>query len=78
MIGAVSPGRIFLYRGAAARRKGFDGLAGIVRGEWQADPMDGTLFVFLNRPRDMVKALDWNRDGFALWSKRPRLSASLT
>ena len=70
MIGAVSPGRIFLYRGAADMRKGFDGLAGIVRGELEADPMDGTLFVFLSRSRDMVKALYWDRDGFALWSKR--------
>ena len=51
-------------------RKGFDGLSGIVRGELEADPMDGTLFVFLNRGRDMVKALYWDRDGFALWSKR--------
>ena len=61
MIGAVSPGRIFLYRGAADMRKGFDGLAGIVRGELEADPMDGTLFVFLNRSRDMVKALYWDQ-----------------
>ena len=51
-------------------RKGFDGLSGIVRGELGADPMDGTLFVFLNKPRNMVKALYWDRDGFALWSKR--------
>lgn len=70
MIGVGSPNRIFLYRGAADMRKGFDGLSGIVRGELEADPMDGTLFVFLNRGRDMVKALYWDRDGFALWSKR--------
>ena len=70
MIGVGSPNRIFLYRGTADMRKGFDGLSGIVRGELEADPMDGTLFVFLNRGRDMVKALYWDRDGFALWSKR--------
>lgn len=70
MIGMGSPSRIFLYRGSVDMRKGFDGLAGIVRGELGDDPMNGTLFVFLNRPRNMVKALYWDRDGFALWSKR--------
>ncbi len=70
MIGVGSPSRIFLYQGGADMRKGCDGLAGIVRGELGADPMDGTLFVFLNRPRNRVKALYWDRDGFALWSKR--------
>lgn len=70
MIGMGPPGRIFLYRGAADMRKGFDGLAGIVRGELGANPMDGTLFVFLNRHRRALKALYWDRDGFALWSKR--------
>ncbi len=33
MIGMGSPSRIFLYRGVALMRKGFDSLAGIVRGE---------------------------------------------
>lgn len=70
MIGIGSLSRIFLYRGTTDMRKGFDGLSGIVRGELGSDPMDGTLFVFLNRPRNMVKALYWDRDGFALWSKR--------
>ena len=70
MIGVGSPSQIFLYQGATDMRKGFDGLAGIIRGELDDDPMNGTLFVFLNRPRNMVKALYWDRDGFALWSKR--------
>jgi transposase len=30
-------------------RKGFDGLSGIVRAEFQADPLDGSLFLFFNR-----------------------------
>ncbi len=70
MIGVGSPSRIFLYRGTTDMRKGYDGLSGIIRGELSNDPMNGTLFVFLNRPRNMVKALYWDRDGFALWSKR--------
>jgi transposase len=70
MIGVGSPSRVFLYQGAIDMRKGYDGLSGIIRGELGDDPMNGTLFVFLNRPRNMVKALYWDRDGFALWSKR--------
>ena len=66
MIGMSSPSRIFLYRGAADMRKGFDGLAGIVRGGLDDDPMSGTLFVSLNRPKNMVKTLYWIRDGFTL------------
>ena len=70
MIGIGSPSRVFLYQRATDMRKGFDGLSGIIRGELKDDPMNGTLFVFLNKPRNMVKALYWDRDGFALWSKR--------
>lgn len=51
-------------------RRGFDGLSGLVRTEFGADPSDGSLFVFVNRLRDMIKALYWDRDGVALWSKR--------
>jgi transposase len=51
-------------------RKGFDGLSGIVREELSEDPMNGTLFVFLNGLRDKIKVLYWDRDGYAIWTKR--------
>ena len=73
MIGIGSSTRIFFYQGVADMRKGFDGLAGIVRDELNEDPLSGTLFVFLNRSRNKVKALYWDRDGYAMWTKRLEL-----
>ena len=70
MIGLPSQGHIFLRRTATDMRNGFDGLSGLVRGEMDREPMSGDLYVFVNRGRDLVKALYWDRDGFALWTKR--------
>jgi len=62
--------RIYLYRGACDMRKSFDGLCGVVRSELGADPLSGSLFVFCNRRRTMVKVLYWDADGLAIWYKR--------
>jgi transposase len=70
MIGLPSQGRIYLRRAATDMRKSFDGLSGLVRGEFGQDPLNGDLFVFLNRRRGLVKVLYWERDGFAIWAKR--------
>ena len=70
MISSLLCSRIYLRRDATDMRKGFDGLAGMVRENFGCDPTDGSLFVFVNRQRNMLKALYWDRDGFALWQKR--------
>lgn len=51
-------------------RRGFDGLAQIVRDQLGGDPLSGHLFVFRNRRGDRLKVLYWDRDGLALWQKR--------
>jgi len=70
MFGLTSATRIYLYRGSCDMRKSFDGLCGIIRTELGADPLSGSLFVFVNRRRSMVKMLYWDRDGLVLWYKR--------
>lgn len=70
MIGLASAARIFLRRVPTDMRKSFDGLSGIVRGEFGRDPLAGDLFVFVSRRSNFVKVLYWDRDGLALWAKR--------
>lgn len=70
MLSLTSATRIFLYRGSTDMRRSFDGLCGMVRQEMGADPLSGSLFVFCNRRRTMVKILYWVDDGFVVWAKR--------
>lgn len=62
--------RFFIARDAVDFRKAHDGLIAVIRDAFGDDPVDGSLFVFLNRSRDRVKLLQWDRDGFWLHYKR--------
>lgn len=51
-------------------RKGFDGLCGIIRNELSCDPLSGDIFIFLNKRRNQIKLLLWEKDGFSTYYKR--------
>ena len=69
MLTLSSAQRYYFYRYATDMRKSFDGLSGIVRGELGRDPTSGDVFVFVNRRRDRIKLLVWDRTGFVLFYK---------
>ena len=51
-------------------RKSFDSLSGLVRNELGKDPMNGSIYVFINRTRNKIKLLHWQGIGFTLYYKR--------
>ena len=62
--------RVYLCLSACDMRKSFDSLHALVREHLELDAFAGHLFVFGSRRKDRVKILYWDRDGFAIWSKR--------
>ena len=55
-------------------RRGIDGLASIVKFNFQLDPYEkGILFLFCGRRSDCIKGLVWEGDGFLLLYKRLEL-----
>lgn len=70
MINLSSRQKIYLCREPVDFRKAHDGLVAIVRDQLGENVFDGGLFVFLNKRRDRVKLLVWDRNGLWLHYKR--------
>lgn len=70
MLSLSSRQRFFWYRGVADMRKSFNGLCLLVQTEMGFDLMSGDVFIFVNRRRDRMKLLMWDRTGFVIWYKR--------
>ena len=62
--------RIFLCTTPTRMNYSFDRLMGRAQEVFKQDPTTGHLFLFVNRDRDRMKILFWDRDGFCIWYKR--------
>ena len=70
MILDLSKTRIFLRPGYTDLRKASNGLTVIVQEEMKGDPFSGSVYIFCNRERKLLKAVYWDRTGFWLCQKR--------
>ena len=62
--------KVFAAVGPVDMRKGVDALASVVRHVIRQEPMSNHLFVFRGRRGHMLRVLFWDRNGWALYSKR--------
>ena len=70
MLTSVSPVKVYLAVGVTDLRKAINGLSLLVEGEFGLNPFDGSLFVFCNRRRNLLKILYYDTNGFCLFLKR--------
>ena len=66
----ISKARIFIKPGHTDLRKASNGLTVMVQDEMQQDPFSGSVYVFCNRARKLLKAVYWDKSGFWLCQKR--------
>ena len=62
--------RLFVATQPVDGRKGADSLMVLVRDVLRHDPLSGRLFIFFSKRRDRVRIMYWDRNGFAMWTKR--------
>jgi transposase len=83
---ALTADNIFhMYSLPTDMRKSFDALSGLVRNNLGYNPINGEVFIFINKRRDKIKLLHWQGSGYLLYYKRletgtfelPRYDASV-
>jgi transposase len=70
MLSVASTARVYLYMQAVDMRRSYDGLHAIVQAEFDRNIRLGDYFMFINRRRDRIKVIWWDRDGLAIFMKR--------
>src|SRR5690625_1800855 len=62
--------KYYLYGSARDVSEGFRGLSALVRHELKRDPIDGNVYILVNRQRHKIKLVVWDRPGFGLCYER--------
>jgi transposase len=62
--------RFHLYSQPTDMRKSFDGLSGLIQNNLEQSPLNGDVFIFINKRRDKIKLLHWQGISFTLYYKR--------
>ena len=62
--------RIFIRPGHTDMRKAINGLTAIVQETMKENPFSGSVYIFCNRQRHLIKAVYWDKSGFWLSQKR--------
>jgi len=70
MIFDINKVRIFLRPGHTDLRKGANGLSTIVQETMKQNPFSGSVYLFCNSEKKLLKAIYWDKTGFWLSQKR--------
>jgi transposase len=70
MLSIPGQARLFLCQHPVSMRKSFEGLSALVEQLFPEQLLSGALFVFLNRRKDHMKVIFWDKDGLVIWFKR--------
>jgi transposase len=62
--------KIYIRPGATDLRKAANGLTVLVQEQMGLDPLSGSVYLFCNKGRKLLKAVWWDRTGFWLAQKR--------
>jgi transposase len=62
--------KLFIRPGHTDLRKASNGLTVIVQEGMKQDPFSGSVYMFCNRERKLLKAVYWDKSGFWLSQKR--------
>ena len=61
---------IYIAQDPVDFRLGINGLSTMIEATLKFDPFSRNLFCFVNKRRNQIKVLYWQRSGFCLWLKR--------